>query len=184
MDIFKEKRYLWITIIILLIMNTAALTLLWLGRPEAKDLHSRLKNPAEEHKRLKLLLNKELGFDKKQVAQYLRMRRDHQDQMRLLRREIREIKRQMFDEVLGDDPQTELSDSLLALAQEKQVQIEKQTFIHFLDLKKLCKPDQQDNLKILMHEIFRPGPPRGAGADGPPPRRDDRQLPPPPPEYN
>ncbi len=174
MDIFKRKRYLWFTIIILIFMNLASITLLWVGKPEAGRFRDGPKNPSEEHKRIQHLLKKELEFDNKQVEQYLKIRKEHQDQMRLLSGEVKEIKRRMFDEVLEDNPQTELSDSLLALAQAKQAQLEQLTFQHFLDLKKLCRPEQQDKLKLLMHEVFRPSPPPGRDGDGPPP--------PPPPE--
>jgi len=182
MDIFKEKRYLWFTIIVLIVMNLAVLTLLWLGRPEAGGMHGPPKNPAEQRERLQHLLAEELGFDNSQIEQYLKLRRDHQHKMRLLQKEVREIKREMFDEVLEGDLQTELSDSLLALAQDKQAQIEHLTVLHFIDLKKLCKSEQREKLKLLMHEILRPAPPPRRNADRPPlPGGGERQ--PPPPEY-
>ncbi|KAA3615807.1 MAG: periplasmic heavy metal sensor [Calditrichaeota bacterium] len=174
MDIFKQNRYLWITVIVLLIMNFAALTLLWVGRPEGPRPNRGPYNRLDKQNRTKELLEKELGFDEKQTKQYLKLRQQHQDQMRLLEREIRQIKKQMFDEVLHDNHQNELSDSLLALAQEKQAQIEQITFQHFLDLKRLCKPDQQDKLKLLMRQVFRQGPAQrrpDAERPGPPPPR-------------
>jgi len=180
MDIFKQNRYLWIAIIILLVMNLTALSLLWLGRPEVRRLPNGPKNPVEEKRRIEYLLQKELGFDKNQTEQYLRLHREHRNQMRLLNREITEIKRQMFDEVLAENPQTELSDSLLKMAQGKQAKVEKLTFQHFLTLKKLCKPEQQDNLKILMHEIFRPNPPQGRDDNSPPSPPPGDRMPPPP----
>jgi hypothetical protein len=99
------------------------------------------------------------------------MRQKHYKQVTSLRIEIRELKKQMFDEVLQDNPQPMLSDSLLKLTQKKQANLEQLTFQHFLDLKKLCKSEQQDKLKLLMHEVSRPKP----GS------RDD-DMPPPPPE--
>ena len=118
------------------------------------------------------MLQKELGFDKMQTEQYLKMRQEHRSQAQQLDNEIRQLKKQMFDEVLEDSPQPLLSDSLLRLVQEKQADLEQLTFQHFLDLKKLCKPEQQNKLKLLMREVFRQKP----GF------RDDRMPPPPPPE--
>ena len=106
------------------------------------------------------------------IVEYLRLRQDHREQMRLLNEDIRQIKKQMFDEVLQDKPQPALSDSLLTLAQEKQAQIERLTFQHFLDLKSLCRPKQKDKLKLLMHEFFRKqSPGKKDGSPPPPPRQ-------------
>ncbi len=82
----------------------------------------------------------------------------------------------MFDEVLEDNPQITISDSLIKLVQEKQGKIERLTFRHFLEIKKLTKPGKQEKLRLIIHGMFRRQPP---GADGGPPPRDD--MPPPPP---
>ena len=60
-----------------------------------------------------------------------------------------------------------ISDSLLNLTQAKQAEIERLTFQHFVNLKNLCKPDQKDKLKILIHQLF---PPMAEGNNPPPPR--------------
>ena len=181
MDIFKQKRYLWIIIIILLVMNITALALLWLGRPEGRRPQSGPPNPVEEKNRTEQMLQKELGFDKMQTEQYLKMRLEHRSQAQQLNDEIRQLKKEMFDEVLQDNPQPLLSDSLLRLVQEKQAKLEQVTFQHFLDLKKLCKPDQKDKLKLLMHEVFRQNLPPGRNSAGPPPPpRADKRPPRPP----
>ena len=86
----------------------------------------------------------------------------------------------MFDEVLKDNPQPTLSDSLLKLSQDKMVDLEQLTFQYFLDLKKLCKPEQQDNLKLLIDEFFRQNSPNGMNNDSPPPPPGDE----PPPHKN
>ena len=124
---------------------------------------------------LQNLLKDELGFDEKQVRQFLILRQEHHEQMQKLSQEIRRIKKQMFDEVLRENPQSTLSDSLLNLAQNKQAQIEKLTFQHFLNLKKLCKPEQRENLKLLMNELFRK---QRQGKEGPPPPPDGLRPPP------
>jgi len=181
MDIFKEKRYLWTAIIILVLMNLTALTILWLGRPEGRGPQGGPQDPGADKMRIQQMLKKELGFDLTQTEQYLKMRHEHREKSRHLEMEIRELKKEMFDEVLQENPQPVLSDSLLKLVQEKQAYLEQLTFQHFLDLKKLCKPEQQDKLKLLMRELFRQNSPRGMDSDGPPPRPGGK-LPPPPPQ--
>ena len=178
MDIFKQKRYLWLAIIVLVLMNLTALTVLWLGRPEGRRPQGGPQGPAADKPRIQQMLKKELGFDEIQVEQYLILRENHHTEAQQLEVEIRELKRVMFDEVLQEYPQPMLSDSLLSLVQTKQANLEQLTFQHFLDLKQLCKPEQQDKLKILMHEVFRQGKQPARKSDGPPPMPGDRQQPP------
>jgi periplasmic protein CpxP/Spy len=169
MDIFKQKRYLIFVIVLLIIMNFGTLFMLWIGRPSHPPANGRLVSPEHEKVRLEQLLKVELGFDESQIEQYLKMRQEHRRQAQQLNDEIRQLKKAMFDEVLQDNSQQELSDSLLTLAQEKQAKLEQHTFQHFLDLKKLCKPEQQEHLKFLIHELFRQNSPPGMKNDGPPP---------------
>lgn len=157
------------------------LALLLVGRPEGKKPHTKPKDPIEEKNRIQQLLKDELGFDEMQVEQYLRLREEHRKQVSLLQNEIRQVKKQMYDEVLQDKPQLKLSDSLLTIVQEKQVQIEQITFQHFLDLKELCNQGQQDKLRLLIDEFFRQKPPQRMSNDHPPPPKDDNNRPPPQP---
>jgi periplasmic protein CpxP/Spy len=168
MDLFNQTRFLRIAVFILFLMNLMALTLLWIGRPEGKVPHSDPQDPVEEIQQIRQMLNRAMGFDELQIDQYLELREDHHKQTLLLSAEIRRLKKQMFDEVLKEIHQDELSDSLLVLTQEKQAQIEKLTFQHFLALKEMCKPEQRKNLKLLMQELFRQPPPSGMHPSGRP----------------
>lgn len=169
MDIFKQKRNLQMVIVFLVVMNLATLTLLWLGKPASPGRPEGPPDPIKDQKRIEHLLKKELGFDSQQTAQYLKMRREQREIVLQLQNEIRRIKREMFDEVLQDDPQPVLSDSLLKLSQAKMAALEQQTFDYFVALKKLCKPEQQDKLKLLIRDYFHQNRPRGVNEDGPPP---------------
>lgn len=170
MDIIKQNRNLMIVIILLVVLNLSLITLLWLGRPEPPIGNAAPGNPQAENMRLEQLLKNELGFDDKQTEDYLKLRQEHHRGIAKLDRELQILKKQMFDEALQDTSESMLSDSLLQLVQKKQSKIERMTFDHFVALKKLCKPEQRKNLKLLMNEIFRRNPPRPE--DGMPPPRE------------
>lgn len=168
MDIFKQNRYLSVVIVLLVILNLAALTMLWLGRPDRQPPRFERLNAIEEQNRISQMLKDELNFDKQQVDKYLKLRKDHSEKVRRLNEEMQRIKKQMFDEALKDIAQPELSDSLLAISQSKQAEIERLTYQHLLELKNLCKAEQKDKLKLLIHELFR-GQPAGENQKAPPP---------------
>lgn len=184
MDIFKQKRYLIVVVVVLVIMNVGTLFMLWIGKPPHPPRKGGMVPPGQEQARLEQLLKVELGFDERQVKQYLKLRHDHHQQAQMLHKDISELKRQMFDQVFQDEPRPVLSDSLLKLVQSKQADLEEITFQHFLDLKKLCKPEQQNKLKLLLDEFFSKNMPPGMKQDKRPPPPPDGKGPPPPPRNN
>jgi len=180
MDIFKQRRYLLFLVVLLVVLNLGTITLLWIGRPPAPDSRERQVLPHQQDARLKDLLKRELKFNDEQIARYFQLRENHRQQFEKLNEEIRQLKQQMFDAVFSREPQPEISDSLLQLSLQKQAQLDRLTYQHFLDLKKLCNPDQQDQLKMLIGEFFRQqGAPQGKGQVPPPPGRSEGTPPPP-----
>ena len=158
MDIFKQNRNLKMAVMILVVLNILALTFLWLGRPKNHPPEEFLRNPIEDNRRIMVMLKDELGFDDRQAEEYLELRKNHRIAVDKLEREIRRIKKQMFDEALKEGTNIAISDSLLNLAQTKQAEIEKLTFQHFVELKNLCGPEQKDKLQNLIHKILQPKP--------------------------
>lgn len=165
MDIFKQRRNLVAAIVVLVLLNIVTLLLLWFGRPKY-DSQKGPGIPGREKGQVQKLLKEELNFSEKQAEQYIALRKEHRENTIQLNKEIRKIKREMFDHVLMND-ETALSDSLLKLTLEKQAQIEKLTFQHFQELKKICNSDQLKKLMKIMHKIL--GPPQPERMGGPPP---------------
>jgi hypothetical protein len=176
MDIFKQNRFLGWALVALVALNLVTLAMLWSGRPRKQDRPAGGAGPERRPPQEASILRDELGFDDAQIERYRILTRQHRDEVKRLNDDIRRIKKQMFDGVLQDSPQPELSEALLAQAQQKQAEIEKLTFQYFLDLRALCRPDQQRKLRVLIDEIFR-GAPAGRN-DGRPQPPQDRQPPP------
>jgi hypothetical protein len=177
MDIFKQKRYLVLIIVLLVILNLVTILMLWLNKPSEQFSHREELGPEQKRKHIQQLLKDELDFDDAQIEQYLTMRKEQSERVSVIHNEIRQIKKQMFDEVLKNVSQPVLSDSLLKLSQDKMVELEELTFQYLLDLKNLCRPDQQYNLKLLIDEFFRHNSPREMKNDMPPPPPGDEAPP-------
>jgi hypothetical protein len=176
MDVIQKNRYLWITVVSLVVLNLVLLALLWLGRP-TRSGHM----PPQKPERIRELLKEQLDFSDDQVQRYLELREQHHRHTQRLEAEIRDLKREMFSQVLDERAPIAVSDSLLSLVLEKQAELEKVTFQHFLDLKSLCGPGQKEKLKVLMGEVFRRNmPSMPKGKDGPPPAQQGEAPPPPP----
>ncbi len=189
MDTFSMRRSLLPATIILAALNVVLLAIIGFSNPDCPPIQAPRGGSGEEE-RLTRLLKEELGFDQAQVETYLASRALHREQVRVIKDDIQRIKQQMFDGVLNDGSAAVLSDSLLRLTIDMQTTIEHLTFEHFLALKKICRPEQQARLHVLIHELFktRPADRRDAresrGKDAPPeidrstmrhPRGEDRQ---------
>ena len=181
MDIFKQKTYLAATVIILIILNLGILTMLWINKPNHPKFPNHIADRPNEQEHIGSLLKEELSFTDEQIEKYLDLRKINQEQMSGLDNEIRDLKRQMFNKVILENSDLPISDSLLSMILDKQGQIEKLTYQHFLDLNQLCDSEQQNKLQLLIHRLL---PPPGRGQEsGPPPPRPHGELdnrPPPP----
>jgi hypothetical protein len=170
MDFFTQKRLLYSLIVVLVVMNLGLVLVLWLGGPERRTQGGRRESD-DEGTRVERLLRDELGFDQAQIDRYLGLHHRHQERMQICNRAMQQLKIRMFEGVLRDQPAPALSDSLLQRTQETQVEIERLTFQHLLDLKNLCRPEQRDKLTLLIHDMFRRKTPPGDAAA---PRKDFR----------
>ncbi|MCB0753930.1 MAG: hypothetical protein KDC52_20835 [Ignavibacteriae bacterium] len=174
MDMIKQNRNLIITIIVLVIINIVALLLLWLGKPK-NDFRRGLERDSNDKVRIQKMLKEELGFSTEQAKQFITLREELKEKTTELNDDLMLLKKEMFEKVMHGNSSS-ISDSLLNLTLEKQGEIEKATFEHFLKLKQICTPEQQEKLFKLMHRLL--GPPTGG------PRGETRdELPPPPGEH-
>ena len=178
MDITKQNRSLIITIVVLVIINIAALLLLWLGKPKHDNLRD-TENIGDEKVRIQEMLKEELGFSSEQTEKFLKLRENHHKKSIRLNDELVLVKRKMFEEAMYGD-KTIISDSLLNLSLEKQTELELLTFQHFLKLKEICTPEQQNKLFEIVHRLLgkaqQSNPPPGA-----PIGEVKGEMPPPPP---
>lgn len=194
MDMFRQKRNLITTIVILVIMNFITLFILWLGKPTHNIIQGS-KDDGTEKVRMQEMLKAELGFSNDQAEQFLALRKNHQENTMRLDDELMQVKNEMLEEAMYSNAPS-ISDSLLNLSLEKQGQLELITFQHFQKLKQICTHEQREKLFELVHRLIGPrqrrGPPQGNRPDGPPPegRRDGpppgemREGRPPPPNRN
>ena len=193
MDITKQNRNLVITIIVLVIINFAALLLLWLGKPK-HDIKQGPRNGGNEIVRIQEMLKEELGFSTEQAEKFIKLRENHHKKSIELHDELIIVKRKMFEEAMYGDKSV-ISDSLLNLSLEKQSQLELLTFQHFLKLKQICTPEQQKKLFKIVNRLLGqtqqggppPNNPRGELKDDmphPPPQGKFREGHSPPPNRN
>lgn len=158
----KKSISFW-SIIILIILNILSVSMLWInfGRQPDKLLPAR---PGRQEQKTLRFLQKELDLTDAQIQQYDRLRKAHAQQTQPLIHDIHRLKKEMMDNILDGSPDSAKLAEVAYLIGSKQSEIERLTFLHFLDLKKLCGEEKLDKLQGLLNEFFRRNPPPGQQA--------------------
>ncbi len=157
MDIFTRKRMTLWSFLILVVLNIFTISLLWMNRPEERRVPQRTI-PGHQGPGTLKFLQQELEFTDAQIEQYDQIRKRHHQRVTVLQNEIHRYKRELMEEVFAQQPDTTRVIMFAALISEKQEQIERITFFHFLDLKALCGKEQSKKLHRLIDEFLRKHP--------------------------
>lgn len=145
----ERTKLLTITIIGLLFINLATLGFVFLNGPKPGGM------PHEGRPLPKDIIIDKLHFDANQQKEYEKLIRWHRGKIDQLDDSIRQTKNTLYSGLTESDTNTKTKDSLIALLNTYQKQVEETHFKHFEDIKKLCKPEQQEDFKALTTELSR-----------------------------
>lgn len=172
MDYFNKKRWLFWGVLLLVLMNIASLATVWFQQRYHPGPLPPPGGPPQD--RIGMFLEHELGLTAAQAAAFKNLQKEHFQKTKALHDRIRDLKHELFNELAVAAPDTQKAESLTAEIGARQQELEKNTFYHFLALKRLCTPEQQKKLEQLFDELFRIIDPERR----PPPPPDDQERPP------
>ena len=141
----SKIKLLTIAVIGLLILNFMILGFLFLHKPPHPDKRG------DDGNGPKNIIIQKLNFDEKQISDYQKLIEQHQSKLKNLRDQVRETKQLLYQQLNTNNIViiNELENKLGIL----QTEIEQTHFQHFLQLKKLCKPNQLKNYQELTKEL-------------------------------
>lgn len=142
-----SSNYLWPITLALFLLNLGLVGWMWFF-PQRQPNGPRGETPGQ-------FLEKELAFTPQQKEEFRILREDHHRKTKVLRDSIRQMKEAFFRHI----GKTGVTDSALvqksnAIA-EKIAQIDKITFQHFSDVRKICSPQQQAKFDDVIDEMLR-----------------------------
>ena len=140
-------RLLTVAVVGLLIVNFGLLAFLILNRPGGPPRGGRMP----EVEGPKKMIIKKLDLDKAQINAYELLIERHQAASRELNDEMKNAKNRLYATLTSDTEQG--SDSLINQLGTLQKQIEKVHYEHFIEVKKLCRPDQEVKFQELTREL-------------------------------
>lgn len=143
----EKTKLLTITVIGLLLLNIATLVFLFLNGPKPDRL------PHEGRREPKEIIIEKLHFDAQQQKEYAKLIQWHRGEINQLDDNIRQVKNDLYSGLSEKEINVKTKDSLIILLNSYQKKIEETHFKHFEDIKKLCKPEQQEDFKALTEEL-------------------------------
>jgi hypothetical protein len=143
----EKTKLLTIAVIGLLILNIVTVTFLWLGRHHP-PLHG-FGEGRNGRPPAAAFLIKELNFDENQTASYDRLREAHHQKNERLQDVLRQNREALFSGIATNDT------SKIAEIGEIQKEFDRSTFLHFQEVRTLCRPDQQPKFDQIIGEVLR-----------------------------
>jgi len=185
MDIFSRKHLSTWAIALLVVLNIATLATLWLsllrkpaGPPRREESEAAAgggerARPAEgTADDVRLFLERELGLDAGQKAQFEEMRRRNAAAIQSAQAEIQRLKKAEMDAMLASPADPARQDALAAEIGAKETEKEKLLYAHLRDLSALCRPEQQKKFREIVGELLRIMAPQGRPSTGKKPREE------------
>jgi Spy/CpxP family protein refolding chaperone len=188
MSYFNRNKWWAIAFLLLIVMNVATLTTLWLLK-DARAPHRMAPGQGVAD-----FLVKELGLDSVQKQKLLILRAENDEKVMEMRGRTRDAKDALFSLLQKQDvPDSVIEKAAYASVYNDQ-QLDLLTFRHFQKIRDLCTPEQKLKFNEIVKEVIRsmgppppgnqtgPPPPMNGERhpDGPPPPGEDRRGPPPP----
>jgi periplasmic protein CpxP/Spy len=193
MSYFNRHKWWLIAVVVLIVINTATLTIFWMERKSQNLLLATHAKGANAQ----AFLVKELLLDSVQQEQYLQLVKAHRESTMAIKKDLKNAKDAFF--MLISD--TTVSEATIKTEATKVSTVEAQldilTFKHFKQVRNICTPQQKIKFDSIIESVVkmmgpnqqqRPKrPPRGNGegerAGGPPeegngPPAQDGQRPP------
>lgn len=144
----EKTKLLTIAVIGLLLINLGTLGFLLLNNKQQHPPHGGRPEPKE-------IIIEKLNLDKNQQSDYAKLIQWHRGEITRLDDNIRQAKNELYSQLNETETNAKTKDSLIAVINSNQKQIEQTHFKHFEDIKKLCRKDQMENFNDLTEELAR-----------------------------
>jgi len=145
----SKIKLLTIAVIGLFLLNIGMITFMLFGNP----IRPGLGRPPLQREAPREAIIQMLHFDKEQSDQYKELIDQHQALIRDLDDKIAETKNELYQTLSTEN--ITIKDSLQIVLADLQKQVESVHYAHFMDIKKICRPDQLNDFNKLTKELSR-----------------------------
>jgi len=139
MKILSNIKFLWIVILVLIILNIASITAVWIEErgDEIPVLRERAMMNRRDH-----FLKRELNFTPGQQAEFDSLLVKHRSQLELKMEEIRTLREELMG-MMRNQEFTPESEGIVNRIAERQSELEKLNYNHFKEVMAICNEEQK-----------------------------------------
>lgn len=170
MELLSNKRFLWVIIMVLLILNLASMATIWFNDWD-KDV-PRLRESRTFEQRDHFLKHK-LNFSPSQQATFDSLLAIHRSELEIKADEIRTLREELMSKIRNQDLSAESEEIVLAIG-ERQSELEILNYNHFKEVMAICNDEQKQIFIETIKRAVGPHHPRGIPGDKNP-RREGRR---------
>jgi len=148
MKMLENIKFLWILILVLVILNIASLTAVWMEQKgdEIPAIRERAMMDRRDH-----FLKRELNFTPAQQAQFDSLLDNHRDEMQEKMEEIRTLREELMG-LMSNQEFTAEAEEIVRKIGEKQSELELMNYQHFKEVMAICNDEQK---QIFLQTIRR-----------------------------
>ena len=146
-----------IALVVLLLMNIGLVLMLWL-RPMPHQ--GPKKGMAPPPRKAEGFLFKTLDLDEEQRVDLKKIRDGHFSETRRIHEEARKSKRALFDALMSSTPDTLSAQGHADDYANQMKKIDEALIQHYLDIRAICRPEQQEELRKVFRKAIRRPPSR------------------------
>lgn len=149
MESLQKNRLLFWTLLFLVVVNLSALATYFLF-PQKPAIVACSEGPM----RPGCALHMELDLTEEQIGQVDNINAGYQEVSRPVSEKIKELRAAILDELASDNPDTSAIQRISAEISTLQSQLHNENIKHYLDLKKVCTPEQARLLSNLYRDLY------------------------------
>ncbi len=153
MNYFTRKRIIIFGVILLIIINITAIgTMIYFHKADDKPA---ILTPKEEEifEGINHFLKRKLHLDDDQYNKIVELRRENFSMTKSIMQELDKKRDEMLDEFVKEDPSRKKLDKIAGDIGDLHYRLKMETIDHFLQMKKLCTPEQQEHLNHIFKKI-------------------------------
>lgn len=114
------------------------------------------KPEANNESQIDMFMGRELGLSPEQTTQFRNLRREFFNNTEKYRRKLGSINQEMLNEMSAENPDRKKLNTLVEEAGKYHQLIKHETVEHFMDLREVCTPEQQQKLSYIYQGMLNP----------------------------
>jgi protein CpxP len=173
MNYFDKPKIMGILILLLLVLNFGTLAFMWFNKPfHPPGMEMRRDGPpppGNEGERPGEFLIHELNLSQNQLADFIKLRDEHQNAIKQVLEDTKKNKDDLFKMLSAPQVDSVKLNQLTDNIAKDQKQLELATFNHFQKVRVMCDDNQKKKFDEIIGDVLKmmAGPP--PGPKGPPP---------------